>query len=139
MATCDKHAQAVWRTNEQAGSRIARARLRPLAPTGSGPAMSMVLRQVYRGNAWGIQSHHNPDDGGTVHETLVSTCNQLTWLCAREDFIEFSHCKSFKLFDRRLSAVNPLKIHCTRYVPIQTVFSISHTHCGMNCRLQQEA
>jgi hypothetical protein len=24
-----------------------------------------------------------------VPETSVSSCNQLTWLCAREDFIEF--------------------------------------------------
>jgi hypothetical protein len=25
-------------------------------------AISTVTGQVYRGNAWGIQSHHNPDD-----------------------------------------------------------------------------
>jgi hypothetical protein len=32
-----------------------------------------------------------------VPETSVSTCNQLTRLCAREDFIEFSRRESFKL------------------------------------------
>jgi hypothetical protein len=33
-----------------------------------------------------------------VPETSVSTCNQLTRLCAREDFIEFSRRESFKLY-----------------------------------------
>jgi hypothetical protein len=33
-----------------------------------------------------------------VPETLVSTYNQLTWLCAQEDFIEFSRHESFKLY-----------------------------------------
>jgi hypothetical protein len=33
-----------------------------------------------------------------VPETSVSTCNQLTWLCAREEFIEFSSLESFKLY-----------------------------------------
>jgi hypothetical protein len=32
-----------------------------------------------------------------VPETSVYSCNQLTRLCAREDFIEFSRRKSFKL------------------------------------------
>jgi hypothetical protein len=32
-----------------------------------------------------------------VPEMPVSTCNQLTRLCAREDFVEFIHCESFKL------------------------------------------
>jgi hypothetical protein len=35
---------------------------------------------------------------GTGCRWLVSTCNQLTRLCAREDFIEFSRCESFKLY-----------------------------------------
>jgi hypothetical protein len=39
--------------------------------------------------------HHQ---GCDVTETSVSTCNQLTQLCAREDFIEFSHRESFKLY-----------------------------------------
>jgi hypothetical protein len=34
-----------------------------------------------------------------VPETSVSTCNQLTRLCAREDFIEFSRRKIFKLYN----------------------------------------
>jgi hypothetical protein len=33
-----------------------------------------------------------------VPETSVSSCNQLTRLCAREDFIEFSRRESFKLY-----------------------------------------
>jgi hypothetical protein len=34
-----------------------------------------------------------------VPETSVSTCNQLTRLIAREDFIEFSCRESFKLYN----------------------------------------
>jgi hypothetical protein len=39
----------------------------------------------------GVSSHITTLMMGTeiVPETLVSTCNQLTWLCAREDFVEF--------------------------------------------------
>jgi hypothetical protein len=37
-----------------------------------------------------------------VPETSVSTCNQLTQLCAREDFIEFSRRESFKLYTKKL-------------------------------------
>jgi hypothetical protein len=33
-----------------------------------------------------------------VPETSVSSCNQLTRLCAREDFIGFSHREIFKLY-----------------------------------------
>jgi hypothetical protein len=33
-----------------------------------------------------------------VPEMSVSSCNQLTRLCAREDFIEFSRRESFKLY-----------------------------------------
>jgi hypothetical protein len=60
--------------------------------------MGTVPWQVYRGNARGIQSHHNPDDGDIVPETSVSTWNQLTRLCARENFIEFSRRESFKFY-----------------------------------------
>jgi hypothetical protein len=34
-----------------------------------------------------------------VPETSVSSCNQFTRLCAREDFIEFSRRESFKLYN----------------------------------------
>jgi hypothetical protein len=52
---------------------------------------------------WGnarVSSHITTLMMGTeiVPETSVSTCNQLTRLCAREDFIEFSHRESFKLY-----------------------------------------
>jgi hypothetical protein len=61
--------------------------------------MSTVPGQVYRGNARGIQSYHNPDDGDRDSSRNVSfTCSQLTRLCAREGFIEFSRRKSFKLY-----------------------------------------
>jgi hypothetical protein len=42
------------------------------APTGLGPAMSTVPGQVYRGNAQGIQSHQNPDDGDRDDSRNVS-------------------------------------------------------------------
>jgi hypothetical protein len=43
--------------------------------------------------------HHKTLMMGTeiVPETSVSSCNQLTRLCARGAFIEFSRRKSFKL------------------------------------------
>jgi hypothetical protein len=40
-----------------------------------------------------------------VPETSVSSCNQLMWLCAREDFIEFSHRESFKLYKDKTGLV----------------------------------
>jgi hypothetical protein len=47
----------------------------------------------------GVSSHIKILRMGTeiVPETLVSTCNQLTRLSAREDFIEFSRRESFKI------------------------------------------
>jgi hypothetical protein len=36
-----------------------------------------------------------------IPETSVSSCNQLTQLCAREDFIEFRRHESFKLYIRK--------------------------------------
>jgi hypothetical protein len=56
----------------------------------------------------------------TVPETSVSTCNQLMLLRAREDFIEFSRRKSFKLntntlMDKVISvlyAILPLHLFC---------------------------
>jgi hypothetical protein len=61
--------------------------------------MSTVPGQVLEGML-GVSSHITTLMMGTeiVPETLVSTCNQLTWLCAQEDFIEFSRRKSFKLY-----------------------------------------
>jgi hypothetical protein len=38
---------------------------------------------------------------------IISSCNQLAQLCAREDFIEFSRCESFKLYN----VVSPKKLH----------------------------
>jgi hypothetical protein len=40
-----------------------------------------------------------------VPETSVSSCNQLTRLCAREDFTEFSRRESFKLFCALFSVI----------------------------------
>jgi hypothetical protein len=51
-------------------------------------------RSLYRGS-----SHMRTLMMGAemVPETSVSSCNQLTRLCAREDFIEFSRHETFKL------------------------------------------
>jgi hypothetical protein len=42
--------------------------------------------------------HQGCDVTEIVPETSVSNCNQLTRLCAREDFIEFSRREGFKLY-----------------------------------------
>jgi hypothetical protein len=65
--------------------------------SGTQPRQLVVGRNRRFGNY--LCTHHQDDDGDRdSSETSVYTCNQLTRLCAREDFIEFSHRKSFKFY-----------------------------------------
>jgi hypothetical protein len=60
----------------------------------------------------------------TVPETSVSICNQLTRLCAREDFIEFSRRESLKLYIRKISlltdVINPFPL-CAKKLSLPLV------------------
>jgi hypothetical protein len=53
--------------------------------------------------------HQNPDDGTEmVPKMSVSSCNQLTWLRAREDFIEFVFVVPVDCFLAERERGNPL-------------------------------
>jgi hypothetical protein len=57
-----------------------------------------------------------------VPETSVSSFNQLTRLCAREDFIECSRCESFKLY----TDLTTLKSLVTNYETFHNTILFTH-------------
>jgi hypothetical protein len=63
------------------------------------------LRKVNIWNDVNTQSHRDPDDrAGMVPDTSV-LLNQLTWLIAREDFINASRRESFTSYKERMVCV----------------------------------
>jgi hypothetical protein len=56
----------------------------------------MGFGQVYMWDGLDIQLNHSPDDGTEMVPEMLVISNQLTRLIAQEDFINVSHCESFR-------------------------------------------
>jgi hypothetical protein len=70
-------------------------------------------------------------------ETSVSTCSQLTRLCGREDFTEFSRCERLKLYNSLTTARNYLSIYLQ--LPSISGHHVHHLVLGdVPCRIDEE-